>query len=71
MMRGAGFMRTRTLVDQENQAAEEMAWISQAQLHLEAKAEELGAIEQGPAGLISFEQFIHRAAGTPNRVMTR
>jgi hypothetical protein len=62
---------TRTLVDQENQAAEEMTWIPQAQRHLEAKAEELGAMEQSPAGLISFEQFIHREAGTPNRVMTR
>jgi len=62
---------TRTLVDLENQAAEEMTWISQAQRHLEAKSAELGAMEQSPAGLISFEQFIHREAGTPNRVRTR
>lgn len=62
---------TRTLVEQENHCAEEAAWVPEAQRHLEAKAAELDAVEKSGAGLVSFEQFVRRAPGVPNRVLTR
>jgi hypothetical protein len=51
--------------------AEEMAWVPLAQRHVQDKARELSAMEKARAGLISFEQFLHREPGVPNRVLTR